>query len=46
MMRLAEILLAGDFSHEGALEWNFKAENTQNSWTSVKYVSLGGGMAK
>ena len=40
MIGLAEIQLAEDFSHEGALELNFKAENTQNSWIFVKYVNL------
>ena len=40
MIGLAEIRLAEDFLHEGALELNFKAENTQNSWIFVKYVNL------
>ena len=40
MIGLAKIRLAGDFSYEGALELNFKAENTQNSWIFVKYVNL------
>ena len=40
MMGLAEIRLAEDFSHEGALKLNFKAENTRNSWIFVKYVNL------
>ena len=40
MIGLAKIRLAEDFLHEGALELNFKAENTQNSWIFVKYVNL------
>ena len=40
MIGLAEIRLAVDFSYEGALELNFKAENTRNSWIFVKYVNL------
>ena len=40
MIGLAEIQLAEDFSYEGALEFNFKAENTRNSWIFVKYVNL------
>ena len=40
MIGLAEIRLAEDFSHEGALELNFKAENTRNSQIFVKYVNL------
>ena len=37
---LAKIQLAEDFSYEGALELNFKAENTRNLRTFVKYVDL------
>ena len=37
---LAEIRLAEDFSYEEALELNFKAKNTRNSWIFVKYVDL------
>ena len=37
---LAEIRLAEDFSYEGVLELNFKAENTRNSQNFVKYVDL------
>ena len=40
MIGLAEIRLAEDFLHEGALELNFKAENTQNLRIFVKYVNL------
>ena len=40
MIGLAEIQLAEDFSYEGVLELNFKAENTRNSWIFVKYVNL------
>ena len=40
MIGLAEIRLAEDFSHEGAPELNFKAENTPNSRIFVKYVNL------
>ena len=40
MIGLAKIQLAEDFSHEGVLELNFKAENTRNSWIFVKYVNL------
>ena len=40
MIGLAEIRLAEDFLYEGALEWNFKAVNTRNSWIFVKYVNL------
>ena len=40
MIGLAEIQQAEDFSYEGALELNFKAENTQNSWIFVNYVNL------
>ena len=40
MIGLAEIRLAEDFSYEGVLELNFKAENTRNSWIVVKYVNL------
>ena len=40
MIGLAKIQLAEDFSHEGALELNFKAENTRNSWIFVKYMNL------
>ena len=40
MIGLGEIQLAEDFSHEGALELNFKAENTRNSRIFVKYVDL------
>ena len=40
MIGLAEIRLAEDFSYEGALELNFKAENTQNLWIFVQYVNL------
>ena len=40
MIGLAEIRLAEDFSYEGAMGLNFKAENTRNSWIFVKYVNL------
>ena len=40
MIGLAKIRLAEDFLHEGALELNFKAENTRNSQIFVKYVNL------
>ena len=40
MIGLAKIRLAKDFSYEGALELNFKAENTRNLWIYVKYVNL------
>ena len=40
MIGLVEIRLAEDVPHEGALELNFKAENTRNSWIFVKYVNL------
>ena len=40
MIGLAEIRLAADFSYEGVLELNFKAENTRNSWIFVEYVNL------
>ena len=40
MIGLAKIQLAEDFLHEGALELNFKAENTRNSRIFVKYVNL------
>ena len=40
MIGLAEIRLAEDFLYEGALELNFKAENTRNLWIFVKYVNL------
>ena len=40
MIGLAKIQLAEDFSHEGALELNFNAENTRNSRIFVKYVNL------
>ena len=40
MIGLAEIRLAEDFSHEGALELNFKAENTRNLQIFVEYVNL------
>ena len=40
MIGLAKIQLAEDFLHEGALELNFKAKNTQNLWIFVKYVNL------
>ena len=37
---LAKIRLAEDFLYEGALELNFKTENTRNSRIFVKYVDL------
>ena len=40
MIGLAEIRLAEDFLYEGALELNFKAENTRNSRIFVTYVNL------
>ena len=40
MIGLAEIQLAVDFSYEGALELNFKAENTRNLQIFVEYVNL------
>ena len=40
MVGLAKIRLAEDFSHEEALELNFKAENTGNLWIFVEYVNL------
>ena len=40
MIGLAKIRLAEDFLYEGALELNFKAENTRNSQIFVKYMSL------
>ena len=40
MIGLAEIRLAEDFLYEGALELDFKAENTRNSRIFVKYVDL------
>ena len=40
MIGLAEIRLAEDFLHEGALQLNFKAVNTRNLWIFVKYVNL------
>ena len=40
MIGLAKIRLAEDCLHEGALELNFKAENTRNSWIFVEYVNL------
>ena len=40
MIGLAKIRLAEDFSYEGALELNFRAENTRNSRIFVKYVNL------
>ena len=40
MIGLAKIRLAEDFSYEGVLELNFKAENTRNSQNFVKYVNL------
>ena len=40
MIGLAKIRLAEDFSHEGALELKFKAENTRNSQIFVEYVNL------
>ena len=40
MIGLAKIRLAEDFSYEGALELNFKAENTRNLLIFVKYVNL------
>ena len=44
---LAEIRLAEDFSYEGALELNFKAENTRNSQIFFGEIcGFGGDMAK
>ena len=40
VMGLAEIQLAEDFSYEGALEWNFKAENTPKLRNFVKCMDL------
>ena len=40
MIGLAEIRLAEDFLYEGALELDFKAENTRDSQIFVKYVDL------
>ena len=40
MIGLAKIQLAAGFSYEGALELNFKAENTRNLRIFVKYVNL------
>ena len=46
MIGLAKIRLAEDFSYEGALELNFKAENTQNLQIFCQICEFGGGMAK
>ena len=43
---LAKIQLAKDFSYEGVLELNFKAENTQNSQIFCEICGFGGDMAK
>ena len=40
VMGLAEIRLAEDFSYEGALQWNFKVENTRNLCNFVKCMDL------
>ena len=40
MIGLSEIRLVEDFSCEGALELNLRAENTRNSRTFVQYVNL------
>ena len=40
MIGLSEIRLAEDSSCKGALELNFRAENTRNSRTFVQYVNL------
>ena len=40
LLGLAKIRLAEDFLYGGALELNFKAVNTRNSWIFVKYVNL------
>ena len=46
MIGLAEIQLAEDFLHEGALELNFKAENTRNSWIFCQICEFGSDMAE
>ena len=43
---LAEIRLAEDFSYEGALELNFKVENTRNLWIFCEICGFGGDMAE
>ena len=43
---LAKIQLAEDFSYEGALELNFKAENTRNSRIFGEICGFGGDMAE
>ena len=46
VMGLAEIRLAEDFLYEGALELNFKAENTRKVTEFCPICGFGGNMAE